>query len=604
MSPFRFIQSVSNHRLLVALTVLLLSAVATANTKPHTSLTEMAVADIGNGNLEAAWEYLSALREARGGEAAYDLLLAEVALETQRFDVAQLATRRLVKLVRSKAGANAATEIASIYQQLTEVREQAGRQAAIREIDLSQVDSKVGLNINFNRRVIGLPYVGDVVPWKKSVQAQNRRMADRPNDLDDIIKQAQQLISAGNSQQAYELLLAQEVHGAGEINFDYVLGTAAVDSGKTDQAIFMLLRVINQQPKHAGARIELGRAYYANGDLEDAKKQFARVLEQNPPPLAKLLAEQHLVVINKRLRAQRSALVPYIDFRVGFDTNANGATDNEQPYRGIAGVSSGLQNLTLNPNSLEKESSFALLNTGLSYSNQFKPRWTLRTGGGLKLRNNPSAHFVDNHMYSAYASIENRVGKRFVSLGADAVRSYLDQKFSADFYGLNLVMGRDITDAWNGVFQLRAANSHYSSSNPGKDSADYTFSSTFSRSWPGAKQLALSAGLIAQRIDADSDKHSKDLLGLQLGFSMLPYRSTLMAISLAYLNNDYDAPLVGTSKREDEVGVASIGFTRYSSRDPNLKWLLNFDFTTTHSSLALFDSKGAKASVGVRYDFN
>lgn len=603
MLPFRFIQSVANPLLTTALAVVLSSAVATADTKPHTTLTDMAVADIGNGNLETAWEYLSALREARSGEVAYDLLLAEVALETQRFEVAQLATRRLAKKANRQPEAKVIAKVGAVYRQLVAVRKQAGRQAAIRNIDLARAGSKVGLNINFNRRVIGLPYVGDVVPWKQSAQPRNRLLADRPDDLDEKIKHAQQLISSGNSKQAYELLLEQEVHGAGEINFDYVLGTAAVESGYANQAIFILLRVINQKPKHAGARIELGRAYYANGDLEDSKKQFDLVLQQNPPEVAKLLAEQHLVVINQRLEAQLTSRTSYIEFRLGFDTNANGATDNNQPYRGISGVSAGLQNLKLNPNSLETESSFGVMNAGTNYSHQFQPRWTVRAGGNVLMRSNPSAHFVDSQTYSAYGLVENRVGSKFANVGIDVSRSFIAGDLSADYFGVNLVVGRSVTKNWDGVFQLRAAKSDFVSTKPGKDSNDLTFSSTFMRSWPGAKQVSFSAGLIAQRIDAEAAKQSKDLLGIQLGFSMLPYRSTLMGVSLVHLNNDYDAPLVGTGEREDRVSVASVAFTRYSDRNPHLKWLLNFDFTYTDSTMALFDSDGAKASVGVRYDF-
>ena len=51
-----------------------------------------------------------------------------------------------------------------------------------------------------------------------------------------------------------------EADRAGEPDFDFVLGMAAIDSGRIAEAIFALQRVVDTQPENGPARAELGRA--------------------------------------------------------------------------------------------------------------------------------------------------------------------------------------------------------------------------------------------------------------------------------------------------------------------------------------------------------
>src|SRR5262245_35944434 len=98
-----------------------------------------------------------------------------------------------------------------------------------------------------------------------------------------ILQQAESLLAEKKPNEAFALLTSHELDLAGTPMFDYLLGIAALDSGKANDAAFALERVVAAHPDFAGARIELARAQYERGDLALARSQFEYLLTQSPP---------------------------------------------------------------------------------------------------------------------------------------------------------------------------------------------------------------------------------------------------------------------------------------------------------------------------------
>ena len=113
-------------------------------------------------------------------------------------------------------------------------------------------------------------------------------------DLD--LARAEGLMKEGKAAEAYTLLEPFEFEQSGDIKFDYLLGIAALDSGKPDKATIAFERVLAVDPNFAGARIDMGRAYFQLGDFTRAKTEFETVLTQNPPPAAKVTIDRKSVV--------------------------------------------------------------------------------------------------------------------------------------------------------------------------------------------------------------------------------------------------------------------------------------------------------------------
>ncbi|HEX7465071.1 MAG TPA: tetratricopeptide repeat protein, partial [Usitatibacter sp.] len=83
-----------------------------------------------------------------------------------------------------------------------------------------------------------------------------------------MLENARRLLAAGNPKQAYAELSAVQDKMTGMPEFDYLLGVAALDSGKTEDAIIAFERVLAVVPNHAGAQMDLARAYYATGSFD------------------------------------------------------------------------------------------------------------------------------------------------------------------------------------------------------------------------------------------------------------------------------------------------------------------------------------------------
>src|SRR5688572_8051771 len=94
---------------------------------------------------------------------------------------------------------------------------------------------------------------------------------------DAALDEARGLIQKRDAKRAYDLLSPLEAQRAGDPEFDYLLGLAALDSGQTTRAIFAFERVLAVNPNHPQARAEIARAYFVAGETDAAKREFETV---------------------------------------------------------------------------------------------------------------------------------------------------------------------------------------------------------------------------------------------------------------------------------------------------------------------------------------
>ena len=144
------------------------------------------------------------------------------------------------------------------------------------------------------------------------------------------IKKAEQLMRQGKAAEAYSLLRPLAAENAGNVDFDYLLGIAALDSGNPNEALNALERVLAVNPAHMGARLDLGRTYYALGALDLAKQEFERVRAANPPEAASNVVAKYLTAIEERSKEQKRAVAGYLEAGVGYDDNITSVTSTFQ----------------------------------------------------------------------------------------------------------------------------------------------------------------------------------------------------------------------------------------------------------------------------------
>src|SRR5689334_556053 len=159
-------------------------------------------------------------------------------------------------------------------------------------------------------------------------------LAETDPDTVAILKQAESLLAEKQPAAAYDLLASHELDLAGAPTFDYLLGIAALDSGRASDAAFALQRAVASQPDFAGARLELARAQFEQGELAPSQAQFQYLLTQSPPPATRAVIEKYLDAIGERTQSVRSRWSALAQFGAGYDSNANGST-SEQTFLGF-----------------------------------------------------------------------------------------------------------------------------------------------------------------------------------------------------------------------------------------------------------------------------
>src|SRR4051794_26376912 len=187
---------------------------------------------------------------------------------------------------------------------------------------------------------------------------------------DPVLARARALVTAKDAKGALALLAPLEAERAGQPEYDYLLGMAALDSGDAQAAVFALERAVAVQPGNLQARTELARAYFALGENEAAKREFATVRQAQLPAEVAASIDRFLSAIDRG----PTRVYAYVEGTVGTDSNVNSATSSSSL------AVPGLGTILLGPGLTRDGDRFAGLGAGASVVHPLTP--SLAATGG------------------------------------------------------------------------------------------------------------------------------------------------------------------------------------------------------------------------------
>jgi outer membrane protein len=199
----------------------------------------------------------------------------------------------------------------------------------------------------------------------------------------EALEKARRLLNESNPKQAYMELIALQDKLAGNIDFDYLLGVASLDSGKLDDAIIAFERVLAVNPRHAGAQMDLSRAYFAAGSFDLAEAGFRQLSESNPPPAAQQTIKRYLDAIQARKRQTTPGWLGYGELGMGYDSNITGVPSD---FGAAAQQSFGIIGIDPTGNAIKRKAGFGFAAGSLEYSVPLSRGWSAFGGGEAKLR--------------------------------------------------------------------------------------------------------------------------------------------------------------------------------------------------------------------------
>lgn len=218
----------------------------------------------------------------------------------------------------------------------------------------------------------------------------------------DDINQAEQLVLQGRAAEALPLLLPHELNQAGDSHYDYLLGTAWLESNDPARASLTLERSLHRNPNHAGARLEMGRAYFAMGDYSRSRAEFEALQKLAPPPAAREAIQAYLEEIERRQTAARTRINAYLESAFGRDGNINFATSKTTVFVPIFN-----SDLTLNSDSTARADNAGIFAAGAELSHSVTDRINVFFGADARYRN-----FV-HHKDSNFGTAAARTGASF-----------------------------------------------------------------------------------------------------------------------------------------------------------------------------------------------
>lgn len=411
---------------------------------------------------------------------------------------------------------------------------------------------------------------------------------------------ADKLIKAGEFEAAYASLLPAEFELAGDTDYDYLLGIAALEAGHSDKATLILERVLAVDSSHTAARLELARAYFAFGDYDRSQREFLTVKQQNPPPSVLVAIERYLTAIDERRQAKTTRAAAYVEAGFGIDSNASGGPAQASIYLPYAGAE-----LPLDPLSRQIRDNYSQLALGGGVSHTLNDNVALYAGADLKMRDYKKYGNYD------YGSVDLRTGAQFVG-GKNIYRlnlGYNDYRLASQDYrtmkSLGLDWRRNLSEevqasAFSQYARLRYVPTAMQSNDI--DQALLGGGLTF-QPWgvdAGTLALSLFAGH-EQEANTRSDGN-KSFTGGRISAqkTILGNVDILAALGVQVGRYDRENTVFLATRQErmyDALLGASWRFTPLWSLRPQLTWMRN------DSNLSIYNSERYDLGVFLRRDF-
>ena len=405
----------------------------------------------------------------------------------------------------------------------------------------------------------------------------------------DILVEGETLLAAGRSDDAYSLLSAQEAELAGNPYFDYLLGVAALDSGRHSDAIFSLRRALMVAPEYSGARMELARAYFESGNAAMARPLFARLLGESPPPGVRRVINDYIASIDATPTAPKSSTRYSFDVAGGYDNNANGSTDNEQ-FLGF----------TLSPDNLKTESPFFEAGANFAWNNPRSTQFGWYAGGRASYRHNPDANFVDSSLVSGNAGMNWQRGSFFGRAGLDAYWATRDGDPNQSYAGLDTLFGSRVSDKWDITFGLRGGSIRHDDAieTLDVDRILYRAGLSYRFGTPGVVGMEIVGGDDSARLASSPYGNSK--FGGRLTLYIPVGNNGQLFASTGSLTSDYDGIFFGSIRKDTQVS-SLVQITFQDVWSEGLSLTPRIRYVDNDSNIALYDYDRTEVGLQLRW---
>lgn len=417
------------------------------------------------------------------------------------------------------------------------------------------------------------------------------------------LAQAERLVRTGQAAQAYAALAPEQFSQAGNPEFDYLFGLAALETGQASTATLAFERVLAVVPNHGAARLDMGRAYAALGDIPRARQEFALALALNPPPAARATIARYQADMDAREQSPATRLTAYAEAGLGSDGNVTQGPGSSTLFLPAFGV-----NFALSASNQKAQDEFSQASAGADLKHRLSDTVALYGGVDSKWRNYNQLSSFNSGSTDLRGGVQWQAGPNTWRAGV----GYNDYRLDSQAYRAITSFGGEFQHAlterqqWM-AFGQYAQVRYDQASQASNDVNQWVLGAGWVRqlatAWPA--MLSLSA-YIGNETEADRARPrtdgDKDFIGLRAG-GQISLRPDLDAYATAGIQTGtyQRANSLYLQQRTDDVYELTLGsvwrFAPAWSFKPQISW------TRNQSNLSINDYQRHELSLLVRRDF-
>ena len=402
------------------------------------------------------------------------------------------------------------------------------------------------------------------------------------NAMATIHQEAQALLDNGKYQHAYHLLNDNETNLAGDPDFDYLLGTAAVMTKNYEQAIYVFERVLVLRPNHAGARLDMAISYYHLGNYEYAKRELQIILKlyrkSAPKPILNAV-NSYLSRIEDKLTKFKQSYTASLS--IGIDDNVNARSDYETVMGATLAEKVKTSNKTVTLGALYS----------YNHSNTLSSSYNILLDASDYINHselNKSKIFLKT-------SLKKDHGLWSASIGPSLTISKLDGEKLYTQKALDMSVSRQTSKTTLTTFSLNESRMRFDkdsnkSSDTDKTTATLRGSKSFKDYRLTLSMFAINEKSMGERADGDNK-----VKGLNVSAST-KFLSGVGNVKIAYQQNEYQQlNTLFMVERKDRKPTLSLGYNFPVSKDVTAS--INFSHIKSLSNIDLYDYQKNQISI-------
>ena len=281
------------------------------------------------------------------------------------------------------------------------------------------------------------------------------------------------------------------------------------------------------------------------------------------------IIDGYVRAIDARPSSPPSNFLPYGELSVGYDTNANGSTD-EQQFLGFM----------LSPENQETDSAYYAAAAGFDWRLPRSTNFGWVIGARAGLRDNNDAPWVDAGVASGLVSMNWRSGAVFGRTGLAAYAATRDGESNESYGGFDFLLGRNISELWDLSVSVRSGGLRYDDSIEVLDVDRTMYSLATSYRFAPRGRLSIEAIGGSDDEQQSGSPYGNSKIGGRMGLIAPLSDSAFLVASIGGITSDYDGLFYGSS-REDKQYTSMVqlefrdAFTNGLTLAPRLRHVNN-----------------------------